>query len=108
MNVFFYLFFIAWSFYFLLKYTDSGSLVAYMDVDNFIDEKKTTVVRKFISFLRPLGRRNVYSIAFLVFAIIGGTKFVFILATIGITFFFLHVLEDIIKLSKIKKREIYS
>ncbi len=108
MNVFFYLFFIAWSFYFLLKYTDSGSLVAYMDVDNLIDEKKTTVVRKFISFLRPLGRRNIYSIAFLVLAIIGGTKFVFILATIGITFFFLHVLEDIIKLSKIKKREIYS
>lgn len=107
-NVFFYVFFIAWSFYFLLKYTDSGSLVAYMDVDNFIDEKKTTFVRKFISFLRPLGRRNVYSMAFLVLAIVGGVKLVFIFATIGITFFFLHVLEDIIKLSKIKKREIYN
>ncbi len=106
LNVFFYLFFVAWSFYFLLKYTDSGSLVAYMDVDNFIDEKKTTVVRKFISFLRPLGRRNVYSMAFLVLAIIGGAQYVFIFATIGITFFFLHVLEDIVKLSKIKKREL--
>jgi len=106
MNVFFYLFFISWSFYFLLKYTDSGSLVAYMDVDNFIDEKKTTVVRKFISFLRPLGRRNVYSMFFLVLAIIGGAQYVFIFATIGITFFFLHVLEDIVKLSKIKKREL--
>jgi len=107
-NVLFFIFFIAWSFYFLLKYTDSGSLVAYMDVDNFIDEKKTTPVRKFISFLRPLGRRNVYSLAFLVLAIVGGTKYVFIFASIGITFFFLHVLEDIIKLSKIKKREIYN
>ena len=79
-----------------------------MDVDNLIDEKKTTPVRKFISFLRPLGRRNVYSLAFLVLAIIGGAEYVFIFATIGITFFFLHVLEDIIKLSRIKKNNIYN
>ena len=74
MNVFFFIFFVVWSFYFLVKYTKSGSLVSYMNVDNFIDEKKTSPVRKFISFLRPLGRRNVYSLAFLILAIIGGVK----------------------------------
>ena len=106
LNIIFFLFFVVWSFYFLLKFTDSGSLVAYMGVDDFIEKKETTPVRKFISFLRPLGRRNVYSLGLLVLAIIGGTKYVFIFATIGIIFFFLHVLEDIIKLNKIRKREI--
>ena len=74
-----------------------------MKVDNFVDEKSTTFVRKFISFLRPLGRRNFYSLAFLVMAIFGGYPVVFFFATVAITFFFLHVLEDIIKLSKIKR-----
>ncbi len=106
MNVFFFLFFIAWSFYFLVKFTDSGSLVSYMKVDNFIDTEKTSSMRKFISFLRPLGRRNFYSMAFLVMAILGGYPVVFFFATVAITFFFLHVLEDIVKLSKIKKREL--
>ena len=105
MNVFFFVFFIAWSFYFLVKYTDSGSLVSYMKVDNFIDTEKTSYMRKFISFLRPLGRRNFYSMAFLVMAIFGGYPVVFFFATVAITFFFIHVLEDILKLSKIKKRE---
>ena len=102
MNVFFFLFFIGWSFYFLTKYTDSGSLVSYMKVDNFIDTNKTSFMRKFISFLRPLGRRNFYSMAFLVMAIFGGYPVVFFFATVAITFFFIHVLEDILKLSKIK------
>lgn len=108
MNVFFFLFFIAWSFYFLIKYTDSGSLVSYMKVDNFIDTEKTSFMRKFISFLRPLGRRNFYSMAFLVMAIFGGYPVVFFFATVAITFFFIHVLEDILKLSKIKKKEVYN
>ena len=105
MNIFFFLFFVGWSFYFISKYTQSGSLVAYLtDVDDFVEKKETTPVRKFISLLRPLGRRNIYSLAFLVLAIIGGTKYVFIIATIGILFFFLHVLEDVIKIRKIKKK----
>ena len=108
MNVFFFLFFIGWSFYFLTKYTDSGSLVSYMKVDNFIDTSQTSFMRKFISFLRPLGRRNFYSMAFLVMAIFGGYPVVFFFATVAITFFFIHVLEDILKLSKIKKRELFN
>ena len=89
MNVFFFLFFIGWSFYFLTKYTDSGSLVSYMKVDNFIDTSQTSFMRKFISFLRPLGRRNFYSMAFLVMAIFGGYPVVFFFATVAITFFFI-------------------
>lgn len=105
MNIFFFLFFLVWSFYFLVKYTDSGSLVTYMKVDNYIDKKNTTFMRKLISFLRPLGRRNFYSLAFLVMAIIGGYPLVFFFATVAISFFFLHVLEDIIKISKIKRNK---
>ena len=74
-----------------------------MKVDNFIDTNKTSFMRKFISFLRPLGRRNFYSVAFLVMAIFGGYPVVFFFATVAITFFFIHVLEDILKLSKIKR-----
>ena len=86
-----------------MRYTESGSLVAYYDVDKIVDKKDMTIIRRFIALLRPLGRRNVYSIAFLLMAIIGGYPLVFIFATIGIIFFFLHVFEDFIKINKRKR-----
>ena len=103
MNILFFLFYIVWALYFIARYTESGSLVSYYDVDNIVDKKDRTIVRRFIAFLRPLGRRNVYSIAFLLMAIIGGYPLVFIFATVGILFFFLHVFEDFLKINKRKR-----
>lgn len=104
MNVLLYFFFLVWSFYFLRKYTDSGSLVAYFEVDKIVSKEDTSVIRKFIYFLRPLGRRNFYSMAFLVMAIISGYWLTFFFATLAIILFFLHQLEDMIRIGRMRRK----
>lgn len=100
-NLFIFVFFVAWSFYFLKKYTDSGSLVAYFEVDKLVENQKPSFIRKLIKIVRPMSRRNVYSLGFLVLAIIGGYPWVLGFTTAGLILFFIHQLEDIIKLRKI-------
>lgn len=101
-NVFLFLFFVAWSFYFLTRYTNSGSLVTYFEVDKLIEPQKTTFIRKLLKIVRPLGRRNVYSLAFILIAVVGGYPWVLGITTIAAIMFFVHSFEDIIKLRKIK------
>jgi len=100
-NLSIFIFFVIWSFYFLKKYTNSGSLVTYFEVDKLVENSKTSTVRKVIKFFRPVSRRNVYSLAFLVFAIVSGYPLVLGFTTIGLVLFLVHQLEDIIKLRKI-------
>lgn len=102
-NLSIFIFFLIWSLYFIAKYTDSGSLVAYFQVDKYVDATQTSVLRKIIAFLRPLGRRNVYSLAFLVFAIVGGYPLVVGVLSFSLVLFLIHQLEDIIKIFKLKK-----
>ena len=97
-NILLYICFLIWSFYFLANYTHSGSLVAYLEVDKIVDEKRTSIIRKFIALLRPAGRRNVYSLGFFIMAITSGYWLVFLFATIGIVLFFIHQLEDMIRM----------
>ncbi len=101
-NIFIFLFFVAWSFYFLTRYTNSGSLVTYFEVDKLVEPQKTSFVRKVIKIVRPLGRRNVYSFAFILIAAVGGYPWVLGITTIAAILFFIHSFEDIIKLRKIK------
>jgi len=100
-NVSIFTFFVIWSFYFLRRYTNSGSLVAYFEVDKLVEVKDTSFVRKLIKIIRPMGRRNVYSLGFLVLAIFGGYPWVLGFTTLGLVLFLLHQLEDILKLRKI-------
>jgi len=100
-NLFIFVFFVVWSFYFLKKYTDSGSLVAYFEVDKLVENNKPSFIRRLIKIVRPMSRRNVYSLGFLVLAIIGGYPWVLGFTTAGLILFFIHQLEDIIKLRKI-------
>ena len=100
-NLFIFIFFLVWLLYFISKYTDSGSLVAYFRVDEIVDPEDTSVIRKIIAFLRPLSRRNVYSVGFLVLAIIGGYPLVVGVLTFALILFFLHQVEDIIKIHKL-------
>lgn len=100
-NISIFIFFVIWSFYFLKKYTNSGSLVAYFDVDKLVDGQKPSVIRKFIKLVRPMSRRNFYSLGFLVVAIIGGYPWVLGFTTAALIFFLIHQLEDIIKLRRI-------
>jgi len=102
-NLFIFIFFLVWSLYFISKYTDSGSLVAYFKVDEIVDPCDTSLIRKIIAYMRPLSRRNFYSVAFLVFAIIGGYPLVVGILTFALILFFLHQVEDIIKIHKLNR-----
>ena len=100
LNMSIFIFFIIWSFYFLKKYTDSGSLVAYFEVDKLVDEKNTSIARKLIKIVRPMSRRNFYSLGFLVVAIMGGYPWVLGFLSAALILFLIHQLEDIIKLRR--------
>jgi len=97
-----FLFFLIWSFYFLSKYTNSGSLVAYFNVDRIIGDERRSYVHKLIGIVRPMSRRNFYSLAFLVLAAIGGYPWVLGTLSAGLLLFLIHQIEDIIKIRKLK------
>ncbi len=101
LNVSIFVFFVIWSFYFLTRYTNSGSLVAYFDVDKLVEEKNTSIMRKLIKLVRPMARRNFYSLGFLVVAILGGYPWVLGFTSAALLLFLIHQLEDIIKLRKV-------
>ncbi len=101
-TLFIFAFFLIWSFYFLTHYTNSGSLVAYFEVDTLVEHQETSFIRKIIKIVRPMGRRNVYSMVLLVIAIVGGYPYVVGIVTLAAIMFFIHQLEDIIKLRKVK------
>lgn len=100
-NVSIFLFFVVWSFYFLKKYTNSGSLVTYFDVDKLVEGQKLSLARRLIKLVRPMGRRNFYSLAFLVIAIVGGYPWLLGITTAAMILFLIHQLEDMIKLRRV-------
>lgn len=104
-NIAVFILFLIWSFYFLIKYTDSGSLVAYFEVDKHIDPEELSFLRKLIARLRFLGRRNYYSAILVLIAIIGGNSLVLYATSLGLTFFFLHQLEDVVRIFRLGKPE---
>ncbi len=97
-----FIFFLIWSFYFLSKYTNSGSLVAYFNVDKIIGDEHRSFLHKLIGIVRPMSRRNFYSLGFLIVAIIGGYPWILGILSTGLFFFLIHLIEDIIKLKKLK------
>ena len=101
-NISIFLFFVIWSFYFLTRYTNSGSLVTYFKVDNLVEPQKTSFIRRIIKIVRPMGRRNVYSTAFIFIAIFGGYPWLLGITTIAAILFFIHQFEDILKIRRIK------
>ncbi len=100
-NLSIFIFFVIWSFYFLKKYTNSGSLVTYFDVDKLVEGQKLSLARRFIKLVRPMGRRNFYSLAFLVIAIVGGYPWLLGITTAAMVMFLIHQLEDMIKLRRV-------
>jgi phosphatidylglycerophosphate synthase len=100
-NVSIFVSFVVWSFYFLKKYTNSGSLVTYFDVDKLVEGQKMSLARRFIKIVRPMGRRNFYSLAFLVIAVVGGYPWLLGITTAAMTMFLIHQLEDMIKLRRV-------
>ena len=97
--------FLGWSLYFIRKYTDSGSLVAYFEVDRHIDPGELSGLRKLLSRLRYLGRRNYYSAILVVLAVVGGSPLVLFASSFLLTTFLLHQVEDVFRMFRIGKSE---
>ena len=97
--------FLCWSLYFIRKYTDSGSLVAYFEVDRHLDPGELSGLRKLLSRLRYLGRRNYYSAILVVLAVIGGNPLVLFASSFLLTMFLLHQLEDVFRMFRQGKSE---
>jgi len=108
LNVGIFIFFLIWSFYFLVKYTNSGSLVSYFNVDRLVGNENSSIVRRLITVLRPMSRRNVYALSFLMLAIVGGYPWVLGATSIALFLFLIHQTEDIIKLKKLKSSTRFS
>ncbi len=102
-NIVIFLLFLAWTIYFLVKYTNSGSLVAYFEVDKHIDLEDLSGFRKLLSRLRYLGRRNYYSAILILIAIIGGNSLVLFFTSFTLTLFLIHQLEDVIRIFRLNK-----
>jgi phosphatidylglycerophosphate synthase len=102
LNLGIFIFFLIWSFYFLHKYTNSGSLVSYFKVDKMVGKESRTILHKLILIIRPMGRRNFYSLGFLAAAIIAGYPLVFLGLTIALILFLIHQVEDIILIKRLK------
>jgi hypothetical protein len=55
-----------------------------------------------------MSRRNFYSLAFLIVAIIGGYPWVLGILSTACLFFLIHLIEDIIKLRKLKPQTAFN
>ncbi len=104
-NLLIFILFLVWSVYFLLKYTDSGSLVAYFEVDKHINPDELSRFRKFVAQLRFLGRRNYYSAILVIIAIVGGNSLVLYSTSFLLTIFLLHQIEDVVRIFRLGKSE---
>lgn len=98
------IFFLIWSFYYLANFTSSGSLVSYFTVDKY-ESEKSSIIRRFILFLRPMSRRNFYSLGFLVVSILGGYPWMLGFLSFAMLLFLIHLVEDIININKYKKTQ---
>ncbi len=96
-NLSIFLFFLVWTLFFISRYVDSGSLVSYHRIDEFMAGGELSPVRRLMAFLRPVMRRNFYSLAFVFFAAVGGYFPVLIVTTLGLAGIFLHQIEDIFR-----------
>ncbi|WP_462137029.1 CDP-alcohol phosphatidyltransferase family protein [Candidatus Mycalebacterium sp.] len=106
LNLSIFLFFLVWSFIFMVRYTKSGSLVSYHRIDELVGDASLSPVRRLMAFLRPVMRRNFYSLAFLLFAAVGGYPWVLVVTTMGLVGIFLHQLEDIFRIrGRIPRKE---
>lgn len=102
-NLLIFLFFLVWSFYFLVKYANSGSMVAYpKNIDKLIPVEERTIVHKLIIKLRPMMTRAFFSPVFLIAAILGGYPWVLSLTTLGLSLALAHQIDDLIKLQRSK------
>jgi len=103
-NLGIFIFFVIWSFYFLIKYANSGSMVAYSKtVDMLLPVEKRTIIHKLIIKLRPMMKREFFSLVFLIAAILGGYAWVLSLTTLGLGLTLIHQIDDLLKLKRLKQ-----
>ena len=96
-NISVFLFFLTWSFFFMVRYTGSGSLVSYHRIDELVGDGDLSPARRLLAVLRPVMRRNFYSLVFIPVAILGGYPWVLAVTTLGLAGIFIHQIEDIFR-----------
>ncbi|MCH8029019.1 MAG: CDP-alcohol phosphatidyltransferase family protein [Candidatus Dadabacteria bacterium] len=102
-NTLIFLFFVVWTLYFLFRLTHSGSMTTYTKVvDDLIPVQDRTLIHKIIIKLRPMFKREFFSLVFLIAAILGGYPWVLGLTTLGLGAAFIHQVDDLIKLKRAK------
>lgn len=103
-NLFIFLFFQVWTFYFLAKYARSGSMVSYTkEIDKIIPIRQRTPLYRLIIKLRPMMKREFFSLVFLIAAIIGGYQWVLGLTSLGLVLSFVHQVDDVIKILRAQR-----
>ncbi|MGQ0793484.1 MAG: CDP-alcohol phosphatidyltransferase family protein [Deltaproteobacteria bacterium] len=102
LNLAIFIFFIAWSFYFLTRYTNSGSMTAYFSIDNIIPPSKRSLVHRVIIKIRPMIKREFFSLLFIPIAILGGYPWVLAISSTALILALIHQVDDIIKLKRLK------
>lgn len=98
LNAVIFLLFLSWSFIFMVRYTGSGSLVSYHRIDELLGGENLSPARRLLAFLRPVMRRNFYSLAFVFIAIFGGYPWILGITTLGLVGIFIHQAEDFFRI----------
>jgi hypothetical protein len=81
-------------------------MVAYSKtVDMLVPVEKRTLIHKLIIKLRPMMKREFFSLVFLVAAIFGGYTWVLCLTTLGLSLTLIHQIDDLFKLKRLKQAD---
>jgi hypothetical protein len=79
-------------------------MVAYSKtVDMLLPVEKRTIIHKLIIKLRPMMKREFFSLVFLIAAILGGYAWVLSLTTLGLSLTLIHQIDDLLKLKRLKQ-----
>ena len=94
---------IAWGFYFVSKYANSGSMVKYPStVDRLFPLENRSVVYKLIVLIRPLLQREYFAFIILLASVFGGYLSVLLITTFAFCLLAIHLFDDFIMTMKLK------
>jgi len=94
---------IAWGFYFVSKYANSGSMVKYPStVDRLFPLENRSFVYKSIVLVRPLIQREYFAFIILLASVFGGYLSVLLITTFAFCLLAIHLFDDFIMTMKLK------
>lgn len=105
LNISMQTFFLVWTAYFIKRYCNSGSIVAYISkIDGMFPYEERSSLVKMIYWLRPVVRRANFSPILLLTAIFGGFAYVLVGITMVMGLMFIHLFDDFIRVMRLEAR----